>query len=52
MPRSDEARAAELRELLGRYSYEYHVLDDTLFVRPGLSMKEPANYLPSPMENF
>ena len=28
MPRSEEARAAELRELLNRYSYEYHVLDD------------------------
>ncbi len=33
MPRSSavltpEARAAELRELLNRYSYEYHVLDD------------------------
>jgi DNA ligase (NAD+) len=28
MPRSDEARAAELRELLSRYSYEYHVLDE------------------------
>ncbi len=28
MPRSDEARAAELRALLNRYSYEYHVLDE------------------------
>jgi DNA ligase (NAD+) len=29
MPSSDPAkRAAELRELLNRYSYEYHVLDD------------------------
>jgi DNA ligase (NAD+) len=28
MPRSEEARAAELRELLNRYSYEYHVLDE------------------------
>ena len=28
MPRSEEARAGELRELLNRYSYEYHVLDE------------------------
>ena len=27
MPSSDERRAAELRELLNRYLYEYHVLD-------------------------
>ena len=27
MPPSDAARAAELRELLNRWSYEYHVLD-------------------------
>jgi DNA ligase (NAD+) len=28
MPSSEEARAAGLRELLDRYSYEYHVLDE------------------------
>jgi DNA ligase (NAD+) len=28
MPSSDTKRAAELRELLNRYLYEYHVLDD------------------------
>jgi DNA ligase (NAD+) len=28
MPSSSEKRAAELRELLNRYLYEYHVLDD------------------------
>jgi len=28
MPRSEQARAVELRELLSRYSYEYHVLDE------------------------
>jgi DNA ligase (NAD+) len=28
MPSSEERRAAELRELLNRYLYEYHVLDD------------------------
>lgn len=28
MPSSDETRAAELRELLNRWLYEYHVLDD------------------------
>src|SRR3954471_8648855 len=28
MAAADEKRAAELRDLLNRYSYEYHVLDD------------------------